>query len=64
MNSPSSLSAIGEKSTATDSPPAATDDGAWTYTTTMNLTPGQNVAIEVTATDRPGHKSTKVQPKG
>ncbi len=47
-----------EQGTAT-----ATGDGAWTYTTTTNLTPGQNVAIEVTATDRPGHKTTKVQAK-
>jgi hypothetical protein len=41
----------------------ATGDGAWTYTATTNLPDGQQVVIEVTATDRPGHKTTKVQAK-
>ena len=41
----------------------AASDGAWTYTTTTNLPAGQQVVIEVTATDRPGHKTTKTQPK-
>jgi hypothetical protein len=36
-------------------------DGSWSYQTTHALTAGQNVAIEVTATDRPGHKGTKTQ---
>jgi hypothetical protein len=35
----------------------------WTYTTTTNLPDGQPVSIEVTATDRPGHKTTKTQVK-
>ena len=42
----------------------ASSDGAWTYTTTTNLPAGQQVVIEVSATDRPGHKTTKKQPKG
>ncbi len=33
----------------------------WSYTTTTNLTQGQAVSIEVSATDRPGHKSTRTQ---
>ncbi len=41
----------------------ATSDGAWTYTTTTNLPAGQQVVIEVSATDRPGHKGTKTQAK-
>ena len=41
----------------------AASDGAWTYTTTTNLPAGQQVVIEVTATDRPGHKTTKTQAK-
>jgi len=32
------------------------------YTTTKTPPPGQTVSIEVTATDRPGHKTTKAQP--
>jgi len=36
-------------------------DGTWNYATTSNLAAGQTVAIEVTATDRPGHKGTKTQ---
>lgn len=35
----------------------------WEYRTTATLTPGQAVSIEVTATDRPGHKTVKVQPR-
>ena len=41
----------------------AASDGAWTYTTTMNLPAGQQVVIEVSSTDRPGHKGTKTQAK-
>lgn len=37
----------------------AVNDGAWNYTTTTTLSEGQHVAIEVSATDRPGHKGTK-----
>jgi hypothetical protein len=35
--------------------------GAWVYTATTDLAQGQSVSIEVTATDRPGHHSTKTQ---
>lgn len=38
-------------------------DGAYSYTATQTLTAGQPVVIEVTATDRPGHKTTKTQAK-
>jgi hypothetical protein len=38
-------------------------DGAWTYTATTAVPTGQSVAIEVTATDRPGNKTTKTQTK-
>jgi hypothetical protein len=34
---------------------------SWTYTTTTNLVQGNPVTIEVSATDRPGHKTTKTQ---
>lgn len=46
--------------------PAARVDGmpAWSYPTTTDLPAGQQVSIEVTATDRPGHKGTKSQPVG
>jgi hypothetical protein len=40
---------------------SAAADGTWTYTATTNLPDGQQVVIEVTATDRPGHKTTKTQ---
>ena len=39
-------------------------DFVWTYASTTTLPAGQQVSIEVTATDRPGHKTTKVQTKG
>jgi hypothetical protein len=35
--------------------------GMWAYTTTTDLVQGQAVSIEVSATDRPGHKTTKTQ---
>lgn len=38
-------------------------DSAWTYTTTTEIPSGQSVSIEVTATDRPGHKGVKVETK-
>ncbi len=38
-------------------------DTAWTYTTTTEIPSGQSVSIEVTATDRPGHKGVKVETK-
>jgi hypothetical protein len=40
-----------------------TASGYWAYTTTTSLTQGQAVSIEVSATDRPGHKTTRVQPR-
>jgi hypothetical protein len=42
----------------------AGNDSVWAYTTTTALPTGQAVMIEVTATDRPGHKTTKTQAKG
>lgn len=39
------------------------NDSSWSYTTTAALPAGQNVSIEVTATDRPGNKGTKTQTK-
>lgn len=36
-------------------------DGIWQYTATTNLTVGQQVVIEVDATDLPGHKGVKTQ---
>ena len=38
-------------------------DSLWAYTTTAALPAGETVMIEVTATDRPGHKTTKAQTK-
>lgn len=43
---------------------ATAADGAWNYVTTTDLPPGQPVSIEVTAADRPGHKTTKTQTRG
>ena len=42
----------------------AGNDSLWAYTTTTALPAGQSVMIEVTATDRPGHKTTKTQARG
>ena len=33
----------------------------WTYQTTTEIAPQQQVSIEVTATDRPGHKTTRTE---
>lgn len=33
----------------------------WVYTATTNLTQGQAVSIEVTASDRPGHKTSRTE---
>jgi hypothetical protein len=41
----------------------ASGDGTWNYTATTNLPAGQTVSIDVTATDLPGHKTTKSQTK-
>jgi hypothetical protein len=49
--------AVLEEGVAVWSPATA----SWTYTTTTDLTQGQAVSIEVNATDRPGHKTTKSQ---
>ena len=37
-------------------------DITWTYTATTALAQGQAASIEVSATDRPGHKTTRTQP--
>lgn len=36
-----------------------TDAGRWVYTATVNVSGGTQLIIEATATDRPGHKTTK-----
>jgi hypothetical protein len=38
-----------------------TASNTWVYTATTTLAQGQAVSIEVSATDRPGHKTTKTQ---
>ncbi len=35
--------------------------GTWTYTATTSLAQGQSVSMEVSATDRPGHVTSKLQ---
>ena len=42
-------------------PAVARNDSVWGYTASTTLPPGQTVSIEVTATDRPGHKTVKTQ---
>ena len=44
-------------------PAAKRPDGTWRYSTTTALVAGQGVVIEVTASDRPGHKTVKTQAK-
>jgi len=44
-------------------PTTLSSDSVWAYTTTAALPTGQTVMIKVTATDRPGHKTTKTQVK-
>lgn len=44
-----------EKGTATLVP----GSGEWIYQTTTEIAPQQQVSIEVTATDRPGHKTSR-----
>ena len=46
-----------EQGVAVWTPASAT----WKYTATTDLAQGQAVSIEVSATDRPGHKTSKVQ---
>jgi len=41
----------------------SSDDGCWRYPATVNLAAGQQVAIDVTASDRPGHQTTRTQQK-
>jgi hypothetical protein len=36
---------------------------SWTYTATAVLPQGSSASIEVSATDRPGHKGSRTQPK-
>jgi hypothetical protein len=36
-------------------------DGAWNYLTTTSLPTGHQVSIEVSVTDRPGHKGSRTQ---
>ncbi len=43
--------------------PAQAKGSNWTYTTTTELPVGQPVTIEVTASDLPGHATTKTQTK-
>jgi hypothetical protein len=45
-------------------PAKSAADGAFTYTTTTNVAQGQPISLEVTATDRPGNRTTKVQSRG
>ena len=42
----------------------AGEGATWNYVATTDLPPGQQVSIEVTATNRPGHKTTKTQTRG
>lgn len=41
--------------------PANAQDGMWVYHATTNLTTGQHVSIEVTATDLPGHTGKRTE---
>jgi hypothetical protein len=40
---------------------SATDSGRWVYTLTTTIASGTHIRVEVTATDRPGHKTTRVE---
>ena len=44
--------------------PATATAGVWSCVTKTARPASQQVSIEVTATDRPGHKTTKTQTKG
>ena len=59
----SAASSTGLSSGATQGAATAAGDGTWNYTATTNLPAGQTVSIVVTATDLPGHKTTKSQTK-
>jgi hypothetical protein len=41
--------------------PAMAANGTWEYLTTTAVPVGQRISIEVTATDRPGHRGTRTQ---
>jgi hypothetical protein len=49
-----------ESGAAAEMPP---DSGRWLYTTTAVVPTGTTMRIEVTATDRPGHKTVKTETK-
>lgn len=40
---------------------SGTDAGRWVYTLTTSIPIGTHIRLEVTATDRPGHKTTRVE---
>jgi hypothetical protein len=40
---------------------SANDLGRWVYTLTTPIPSGTHIRVEVTATDRPGHKTTRVE---
>lgn len=50
-----------ESGAATETPP---DSGRWTYAATTAVPTGTTVRIEVSASDRPGHKTTRTETRG
>jgi hypothetical protein len=50
-----------ESGEAAETPP---DSGRWVYTATAAVGTGTTVRIEVTATDRPGHRTTRTETRG
>jgi hypothetical protein len=44
-----------------DAAPLVPEDGCWEYRGSTNLPANTAIAVEVTATDRPGHKGSKTQ---
>ena len=40
---------------------STTDSGRWIYTLSTSIPTGSPLRVEVTATDRPGHKTTRVE---
>ncbi len=55
------VSITGAGGTALEHGAATASDGAWSHVTKAALPAGQQVSIEVTATDRPGHETTNAQ---
>ena len=53
-----------EATTLEPGPAVAPGSPDWVYTTKTALTLGQHVSIDVTATDRPGHATTRTESKG